>query len=1822
MAKYWWESAVAVKEPELVEPTLPEPQEVIMPVFPEPITPVVKPMQPKTEVRTYSNKENAAWDKEYNDKLAAFVEGKLSRVEEARRPSYRPQTGPEQIRLALSIYPKDHWKYLRAKGLRAEKTAPPKKPEKVPETKLGVYNVETTRGMIQIISDSEIVVREKAIKEFRADFADVDKPVTKVGDITVMGDKSAGERIAQQRATEGEIKAGDVVFRTPEGWGTMPAEMFKEATTTTANVFTLLTDKGTKKFIAVNEEQAIREAESYGLKVTSVESQEEITLNQDKIQDILRTAQQKGSYQYLEALVKTDAISQNLSPYVVGEGQLDIVGALNDPNVSDEDILTAISEETLADVKAQIAAYERQIPQEEIAEIEEILEPSVTPPIREAVPLVATQATALDPFLPQVAPEVGEVEAERPWYLKPLDVIGSVFKAIDRPWSMIVNYTLLSPRKEKLTEEERQFAEAFEKEHPADVATLTTAPRLLLEEAEGEALFPYQVAEEPTLGERFVSQFKPSPELVEAYEALPEWKKIVGEISNPIFFIPISGGLAAIGGAGRLARVARALGRGLQVVEKGLAYPITKPLGLAGRGATRSAQAGLRRIQQIQMQHLAAQFKFTPMLKLEEELFRPTLMRRISEWIAKKLPGSDYLIKIANPTYGIPSDVHRAFTVRQVWQVQLNGMLEQELARFGQYNWVQMLGIKKGVTRWGMPAGDLIENIERYAVKYGVPDDVAGLCRGLRETVGKWADFYTACGGKINEKVIQGGGYFPRFAVRAGDIELSTRFGSLSFGKRPSSLRPRWYNEMATGVANNVEYLDDPFRCATIYCRSMGSAGLDKKIVQEMVATGIPGFPRKITDIIKPGLITERDATRRFRNAQDYMLKMTNRAARGEQLHASSWRALDKINLDIANQLRQARTVKEFKVIKDIIKEGLSDAQSRYINALRGYEQGINGVRASANNVNLTNWAFSGHLASPEVAQEISKYFSISGGYKYVKGFNDYFNRVIRFAQTGFDLGVGHIQLLPMAILRPDWWVKTQIRSLKFFLSERSMYEFWGRPTVNAIRLEMIEVARMELGRGAAELVETGILSKLDKTPFVGRLGKGFARQFSSAIDLGKFYTYRGLRGIAKGDPEKLRVVGDFIDKLYGTFSTAKIGMNPLHGELEAALLYAPRYLRAYLGLFTDMFQGGMKGHLARTAFGSVLAGMTAEYYALNKAFQAIGWTDYDPVLDPREGACFTVQFNENAPAGFRNRHVGLGSNWVSMFLRLPANIYEQASENPDKLISLNWNDNALLRALRGKSSIFMGSAIDVLTKRNYFGELLTIPENLTAEALETIFPFWLQVEAEDNSLMPHITFAPGEFLGMRSWTVHQYEIMSEKLDKAAAKWCKENDVPVMTWKELREQNKYAQMEILEANPDLVKMQEEQADHWAKNHPDDLSTRVNEAFEIAQRQYVSTLDHLCNLLLEGKLDIDDWGKKVREAGAAYGGAMNLIQEDYPEILKEWEENRDVPELSFNVAYYDYIDKIVAADFLDADGLFSWDIRDKAIRDFTDRWGEDIVQKIEAVFEFHRGVPELIKVRKALQEKLEPYWDIDPAALDASEQRETYLLENPFADAATVFLGYRSVTLTDDAEILLGNLVALTGVPKESVMMAAFGVRTKQFYLMLKDAGIPYDEADKIIRRYRLSYKDLVEKIDFTEEPKADAIICWMGYQGSNHGFPQTGEGWTELEGIMGKTGVVYASLYGGDAAGYIDKLKIYSTMERMLVQKYPDEDKPGESEKSVSRYREALRFAFPEFDAFVVREWGLQSIETRKNYERSITEWRRIIDEEDWLKGGQYWWQK
>jgi len=556
-----------------------------------------------------------------------------------------------------------------------------------------------------------------------------------------------------------------------------------------------------------------------------------------------------------------------------------------------------------------------------------------------------------------------------------------------------------------------------------------------------------------------------------------------------------------------------------------------------------------------------------------------------------------------------------------------------------------------------------------------------------------------------------------------------------------------------------------------------------------------------------------------------------------------------------------------------------------------------------------------------------------------------------------------------------------------------------------------------------------------------------------------------------------------------------------------------------------------------------------------------------------------------------------------------------------------------------------MGTAIDVLTGHTYIGESLDLPENVMKEFLETITPFWLTYTAEENSLMPKVTFYPTELLGMRCWAVQQYELDRIDLDKATAKFCKENGISVMTWKEAQENNNWIVTKVKEANPDLAKRLKQSWHDFARNNPDEPSVQARQALDNAANLYHMALEQNNTDLLNGDITTKVWRKRNSEAGAAYGTRMEDIQNNpaFKKVFADWDEQRKIPELAFNEAYYDYIARVVSPEFIvpktEGDRLkgdFDFEARQAAIDAFIKDWGEDYYKKIIEVKQYN--LPELNKSMDALVEQLKPYWDIP---YKQTHTRNTWLKEHPFAEAALVLLGYRNMPKNEDADTLLDNQMLLTGLTPEGI----YGKGTtqqifEQFreYSRLKGTGIlsiaeekkiyrearpvfnrwleetkrtpllnpaeqlildwdfsiPPDEALEKLNSYFKTPSDKVGKIHREEMRRIDFVLDASLSITGQVTRPLTDAGWDALSKLLPLNDKTWDDLYKEGANDVIDYIKVYYSL-------------PEGTE------REAYRYAYQQLDAWGIRN-GYFTSPIMDRTLREKNKYTRIAKEKGWRK--------
>ncbi|KKL83244.1 hypothetical protein LCGC14_1976700, partial [marine sediment metagenome] len=298
--------------------------------------------------------------------------------------------------------------------------------------------------------------------------------------------------------------------------------------------------------------------------------------------------------------------------------------------------------------------------------------------------------------------------------------------------------------------------------------------------------------------------------------------------------------------------------------------------------------------------------------------------------------------------------------------------------------------------------------------------------------------------------------------------------------------------------------------------------------------------------------------------------------------------------------------------------------------------------------------------------------------------------------------------------------------------------------------------------------------------------------------------------GFKVGGKTSRRQSASVANKLTLRMNSAAIGISKGQITGEAALLFAPRYYRAFFGLLGDALQGGMRGAEARRSLGQMAAG----FLAMNVALEMI--PGVEPLqLDPRKPNYFTTKIG-----GLR---VGPGGPFVSLFSLLgKATKRDREGEflvdlpfglgvNPG-LAKLDFADNPLMRWGRGKMSPVASLVFDVLKGETFMYDKLENPMDYATLLSDRLTPFFVQAGIDaytkDLSLKDTATAMGLEFAtGARTWPESAFDVRAAARDRAAQdkygkgygdltkdqrSWVNEND------KEVIEANNAAGAEALE----------------------------------------------------------------------------------------------------------------------------------------------------------------------------------------------------------------------------------------------------------------------------------------------------------------------------------------------------------------------------------------------------------------------------------------
>lgn len=440
-------------------------------------------------------------------------------------------------------------------------------------------------------------------------------------------------------------------------------------------------------------------------------------------------------------------------------------------------------------------------------------------------------------------------------------------------------------------------------------------------------------------------------------------------------------------------------------------------------------------------------------------------------------------------------------------------------------------------------------------------------------------------------------------------------------------------------------------------------------------------------------------------------------------------------------QLRQqkAATEREMKMTLDSLgypdtgelQQTLTKAQGR-MGELGGEIKGLREQRAEALHPGRTGYVSTGQpilkdmYFQPEVAARISKALEAQPNpfWKFVNDVGQW----SRLMMTGFDMGGGMIQGLPILFMNPLAWSKAQVQAFKALQNPDNYSRFLASERVQKIARE---IPGLILGQPEP-------LEIIGKGGRLERFGKGAMRRPQAAFDAfgtaARVYMAEGLLPTYKA-MGKVDELADFLNKMTGVMSSAAIGVGPTQRAVEAGMVaFAPRYLRASLGLVADaLTRGDIKGWHTRQALASMMVGGMAMYMKLAEL------AGQEPVMDPTDSKFMTLQMGTD--------RVGIGSIWTSLGRLLAKSI-----DDPGSLAKVNpreWEQNPLLRWMRSRTPPVPSMTADLLNGKTYIGDELIDGGDYLRWGIGRFIPFAAESRTLQNPPADIATLMP-EMLGAR----------------------------------------------------------------------------------------------------------------------------------------------------------------------------------------------------------------------------------------------------------------------------------------------------------------------------------------------------------------------------------------------------------------------------------------------------------------------------------------
>ena len=614
--------------------------------------------------------------------------------------------------------------------------------------------------------------------------------------------------------------------------------------------------------------------------------------------------------------------------------------------------------------------------------------------------------------------------------------------------------------------------------------------------------------------------------------------------------------------------------------------------------------------------------------------------------------------------------------------------------------------------------------------------------------------------------------------------------------------------------------------------------------------------------------------------------------------------------------------------------------------------------------------AFQGKIYPKEVKDVINDFWADRGfgGFQKVATMSSTMRTMVAAA----DFSAMFIQGLPGIALHPASWAKGAAMSFKAFLNPKTYQRYLTKELTNIQE-------RIYYGgyAGGFEYMEAmGMLQKMARK-VAGKPGQQAIRQsygrfeaaFGSFGDIARNEMWKAMKGSVK-NADELFELARHLDRMTGVMSMKALGIGKTQRDFETGFLFfAPRYTRAGFALVGDMMKGGLTGHEARKALGSLMAAGAAFYTGTCKSL------GQEPNFDPTTGRFMTIEIND--PLTGVKRHIGIGGMMTSL-IRFGADVVATTRNNPMDLImpmkdnQLNRFDNPFIRFMYGKSAPVTGFVTGMVEGKNYFGEPFETTGDYARFLAEQVTPIFAQELLEEGGISP--TGIAAEQLGLRTFPQSDWEKRNVLRDEMAQK------VYGMNWEELgKDRGKLYQLQLERDYPELkeaTERAEESSSKMARGEGKVWTSwrRDTKAIEEYYQNQVTLASEEFKKNLDGytfRNKVDDANSNRR---AMYANIKN--NPSYAEVYEYFEEPPKKELNPRDVARQAYYKMTFGSDMYDEYGNYNFEEADKRDRQFVQQYGQGAVDYIEEYKGVKWDKPASLIALEEARATLQPYWDIE------------------------------------------------------------------------------------------------------------------------------------------------------------------------------------------------------------------------------------------------------